>query len=437
MKWVFKILVIIISCTDIYSQWSWTELNTGVSVQLNSASSLSVGWQNDPVWACGYNGTVIRSTNSGQNWQNVSGNGLPNNITLFNIFIIDANTALTAGNINAYTFVFKTTTGGSNWFQVFEQANGHINAIWMTSIFNGLMVGNPIDGGRWSLWKTSDAGVTWDSTALFLQPSGYEIGFNNSLFSRQSEFWFGANNNRIYYSFNYGANWVAVITPEPNIYAIWFSYPYGTLGYAGGSSLLKTTSTGWSWDTVNSAGIGTFGGITGSCPPYIVWYVRSDNKIYRGYPGWNNWVVEYTAASGIYKFITEDRNSCGSGNVYAVKSNGGITRSYYLFEGIKVLSSNIPENFSLPQNYPNPFNPVTKIKFAIPLSRGVSAGRGVLVSLVIYDVLGREIATLVNEQLSPGTYEAEWDGSNFASGVFFYKLTTSDYTETKKMVLIK
>jgi hypothetical protein len=105
--------------------------------------------------------------------------------------------------------------------------------------------------------------------------------------------------------------------------------------------------------------------------------------------------------------------------------------------GIKSNNFNIPDNFSLSQNYPNPFNPVTKIKFTVPLSRGVPEGRGASVNLKIYDILGREIATLVNEPLSPGAYEVEWDASNYPSGVYFYKLITAGYTETRKMVLVK
>lgn len=105
----------------------------------------------------------------------------------------------------------------------------------------------------------------------------------------------------------------------------------------------------------------------------------------------------------------------------------------------------VPNNFSLSQNYPNPFNPTTKIKFDIPLSRGVSEGRGVFVSLTIYDILGREVATLVNEELKPGSYEYEWGGSNFASGVYFYQIIVSDpetssgftFKQTKRMVLLK
>ena len=103
----------------------------------------------------------------------------------------------------------------------------------------------------------------------------------------------------------------------------------------------------------------------------------------------------------------------------------------------------IPVSFSLSQNYPNPFNPVTKIKFGIPtplnppFAKGGTAKPGGFVKLIIYDVLGREVATLVNEQLTPGTYEAEWDGTDYPSGVYFYKLTAGDYTESRKMILIK
>jgi hypothetical protein len=111
------------------------------------------------------------------------------------------------------------------------------------------------------------------------------------------------------------------------------------------------------------------------------------------------------------------------------------------FIGIKNVSSEVPESFSLFQNYPNPFNPATKIRFDIPSL--VRRGAG-LVVLKVYDILGREVVTLVKEQLSPGTYEVEWDGSNLSSGVYYYRLTvrqagssTGDYTETKKMVLIK
>ncbi len=95
--------------------------------------------------------------------------------------------------------------------------------------------------------------------------------------------------------------------------------------------------------------------------------------------------------------------------------------------------SGITRQFTSTKNYPNPFNPTTKIQFSIP----VGTGRDLSVHLKVFDVLGREVATLVNEQLKPGTYEAEWNASNYAGGIYFYRLVVDDYTETNKMVLIK
>ncbi len=89
----------------------------------------------------------------------------------------------------------------------------------------------------------------------------------------------------------------------------------------------------------------------------------------------------------------------------------------------------LPNSYSLSQNYPNPFNPTTKIRFALPKSS--------IAKLVVYDMLGREVETIVNEQLNAGTYEADWSADKFSSGIYYYKLVAGDYTETKKMILMK
>ncbi|HWA06279.1 MAG TPA: T9SS type A sorting domain-containing protein [Ignavibacteria bacterium] len=106
--------------------------------------------------------------------------------------------------------------------------------------------------------------------------------------------------------------------------------------------------------------------------------------------------------------------------------------------GIQPISSDIPEKFSLSQNYPNPFNPATKINFSIPKShlplRGPDTER---VILKIFNALGNEMTILVNQQLTPGTYSVEWDASNHPSGLYFYRLTSGNFTETKRMILIK
>jgi len=107
--------------------------------------------------------------------------------------------------------------------------------------------------------------------------------------------------------------------------------------------------------------------------------------------------------------------------------------------GIKKLYENIPEEYHLYQNYPNPFNPTTKIRFSVPTPPQPSPKRreNNIVNLIIYDILGREVQIIVNDQLSPGTYEVEFDGSNYPSGIYYYSLSAGNFFESKKMVLIK
>ncbi|HEX2786589.1 MAG TPA: S41 family peptidase [Ignavibacteria bacterium] len=102
--------------------------------------------------------------------------------------------------------------------------------------------------------------------------------------------------------------------------------------------------------------------------------------------------------------------------------------------GISVQNSEMPLKFSLKQNYPNPFNPTTKIKFEIP---SLNIGANLNIKLAIYDLLGREVSVLVNEKLEAGIYEYSWDGGSFSSGLYFYKLESDNFTETKKMLLLK
>ncbi len=97
--------------------------------------------------------------------------------------------------------------------------------------------------------------------------------------------------------------------------------------------------------------------------------------------------------------------------------------------GIQSISSEVPAQFSLEQNYPNPFNPSTNIKVNIPKSSSVK--------LTVFDILGRESAVLLNGKLGAGIFNVTWDGAGFPSGVYFYKLETDGFAETKKMVFIK
>jgi hypothetical protein len=107
----------------------------------------------------------------------------------------------------------------------------------------------------------------------------------------------------------------------------------------------------------------------------------------------------------------------------------GGTVSALCLTAVEPNSNEIPSEFSLGQNYPNPFNPKTIIKLHIAEYRAVT--------LKVYDLLGKEAAVLINKEMQPGTYEVEFDGANYPSGVYFYTVQAGDFIETKKMILVK
>ncbi len=153
----------------------------------------------------------------------------------------------------------------------------------------------------------------------------------------------------------------------------------------------------------------------------LIKYNSSGNLVWTAY--------YYGGSGGVATAIALDRNN----NLYVT---GGVSQKMLTVKfsqtltGIGQVGSEIPEQFSLSQNYPNPFNPNTVIRYSLSV-----AG---MTNLKIFDVLGKEIATLVNEQMKPGTYEVEFNATNYPSGVYFYSLyLNGELRDSKKMVLIK
>lgn len=435
-----KILLIIfislIFNLNLFSQ-IWTEQVSGVTTQLTSVSVIDY----NNAWICGYSGVVLRTTNAGINWLNVS-TGIPNTVSLINVFGVSDQVALVAGYTGSNTWVWRTSNAGANWTQVFTQA-GFINAVWMSSASNGIMEGDPV-GGRWTLFKTTNGGVSWDSSGMYLPQAATETGFNNSFLWLPPRIWFGTNNSRIYYSSNNGLTWSAKSTgTEINSYAIFFYSNGNPSGVAGGATLLQSNDTGYTWSAFTSLGTGNFGGFTGYFIPVEnnMWiqqlkYVRSSNIVYSAFsPG--GWIAEYTAPAGTYRHISMNRQNWGGiGMTYAVRNNGGITRCTCPVSGLTRTSEEVPDNFVLNQNFPNPFNPATNIPFELPY-------RSVL-KIAIYNSAGQLIEELYNGNLGEGKYNITWDGSKYSSGIYFYTmivtksaLINQKYVETKKMVMIK
>jgi type IX secretion system substrate protein/Kelch motif protein len=168
----------------------------------------------------------------------------------------------------------------------------------------------------------------------------------------------------------------------------------------------------------------------------------SSNECYVFSPGLNTWTqqtnVPFNCANagigsvgysnGIWKLIIASGTQYPN-SPWIINNTQILTDTLCGPVGVTQNNSEIPENYSLSQNYPNPFNPTTNISYNVP--------KGSYVKLIVYDWVGREVTFLVNEYSKAGTYDIEFDGSNLSSGVYFYRIETGGFNDTKKMILIK
>ena len=424
------LLIIFVLCitSQSFSQltYGWSEQNSGTTVDLWTVSAAD----SNVAWIGGDSLKVLRTTNGGVNWSVISGiQGLTRAIIpIYNIFAIDANNAICAGSTAANTYVYKTTNGGANWTTVFSQSGGFIDNIYMYSATNGFKNGDPV-GGRFSLWKTTDGGNNWDSTGLYLPSSTGEYGVINNLFVDGSKFWMGIQGSfKDFYSTNYGSNWILQYPPD-NVNCFWSNNTASGLFMMGFYGLYITTNFGINWSLANGVpGTAYLCSLTGIGNEW--WLARNELSIFYSSNNGANWVTQYTVADKNFESLSKAR----SGKyIWAVRDGGKISR-YGIISGINTISQSVPSEFKLYQNYPNPFNPSTIIKFQIKDSR--------FVTLKVYDILGIEIATLINEKLTPGTYEVPFSINQFsdyriASGVFFYVIKAGNFLETKRMIYIK
>jgi hypothetical protein len=243
------------------------------------------------------------------------------------------------------------------------------------------------------------------------------------MFIAGNNIWFGTGNSKIYYSTNFGNTWTfSTTTGNTDVFGIAFN---GSTGFmAGNTSLMKSTNSGANWSGSYLPGNS---GVTTVCTSGgRFWAERSDTIFVSTNNGTSfafqdKGEVTYWSMS----FYTDGTAIRG----WAGQQNGRIDMYYEQLSGISNNNSDIPKEYSLSQNYPNPFNPSSKFKVQIAKLSDVK--------VTVFDVLGREVKTFVNGLLNPGIYEFEFDGTNFPSGVYFYKLESAQFSETKKMILIK
>ena len=372
---------------------NWTAINNGIPIQqILYLRGLTISGNN--IFAGFYfGGGIYRSTNDGNSWSICGG---------FNWDSVDIMCLASSGsNIFAGTsgyppyVVLRSTDYGNSWSSV---SNGLPNATINSIIISGtnIFVGTYMNG----VYRSNNNGGSW-----IFAGNGLPNQIVNCLASSGSNIFAGtdtAGTGGVYISTNYGGSWTQTSLNNTNVYGL----------LADGTNLFAGTGANLTAENLNIA----TGGVFLTTNNGTTWLDKSQGL------NTNNLLVAPLLIVNNY--------------IFAGTSQSVWRRSYQEIIGIQNMSAEIPSAFSLHQSYPNPFNPSTNIRFDIPKTSDVK--------LIIYDILGKEITTLVNEQLHPGAYEVEWDGSNYTSGVYFYKLETmpngrqaEGFSETKRMVLVK
>ncbi|MEO8209195.1 MAG: T9SS type A sorting domain-containing protein [bacterium] len=434
IKFFTIIFLSLLSCSQIYSQQYWLSQPSPTSSNLRTC--FFVDSLNG--WIGGDSGLMIRTTNKGQSWtfQNTGATYAIISMYFLNQrlgYAISWEIDNTPPNYYG-TRIFATSNGGNNWSNtLLRDTNLFINSVFFLDSLNGY-----IGGSEGKIFYTTNSGNNWklsvmDSGIVFGFPVR-EIKFHDS----QNGFAVGGVFDIagvIYKTINGGRNWgVTLVGPEP-VNDLYYIDSVNVIGMGGdfeyGSSKVTTTDGGEVWDyhefgffgIANSIGFRTKEegwaslGIVDS-------FLISTN-------GGSNWKLTGTPnGAKIYKlFFTDSRNG------WAVGNNGVILKYNSNLINISEHYFSIPDAITLYQNYPNPFNPFTVIIYQLTVSN--------YVSLKVYDVIGKEIATLVNQKQIAGSYSVDFDAGNYPSGIYFYGLraveesTGKEYSQTKKMIILK
>jgi photosystem II stability/assembly factor-like uncharacterized protein len=414
MKKLLKFIIIIFTISlfhnIVFSQWVQT--TSGTANFLTSVQSIT-GTIN---YAAGFSGTVLKSTNSGQTWSALTS---PSASNINRVFFPPTGSA-TTGWV-ATTGIYKSTNSGVNWVQ--QVATGTFSDLAFVDLNTGFAVRTNI------VIKTINGGTNFSSSNY---TSNTLVSANKIIhITGQTLMILGVDNTNdtsfVFKSTNMGVNWSQIFRTPGVFFEIKFLNANTGMMCGDNGIVRRTTNGGTAWTTVNTPASTDLMGIHFASSS-IFYMVGSSGVILKSTNTGLNWVTQtcpVTANLRAINVFPADDNGIivGAGGIILRTTNGGSITS------VIQNGSEIPENYSLSQNYPNPFNPSTKIKFNV-------AGTG-NVSIKVYDVMGKEIAELVNQNLTAGIYTADFDASALPSGTYFYRLTAGSFTETKKLVLIK
>jgi photosystem II stability/assembly factor-like uncharacterized protein len=442
---------------------SWVKQFTGFNFWFNSVQCVSenllsasgVDNPNSPTYPY-----ILTSTDAGTTWNNHT-RLISNPLFVQGIGVGNDQNAFICGSYNYPNFyIYKTSDGGTSWQQTYSSSNDELADIKVfdsnivfacgsRNYMDGLILKSTNNGQDWSshivssvysikdlalpdstgiyaftserVLKSTNMGQDWSTIYLPSYPDFKDIEFVSSDVGFVLGGWYPS---KIYKTTNGGTNWTSYdVTTSSDV--SFMSFPSQNVGYVGGySNLYKTTNGGVSWTQIYVPNEYTFNDIVfnDELNGWIIGY----NGIYHTSNGGQSWTKEFSKSGySLNMFGIKPLESLWVAGEACkiIRYNGDLTTS------VSDQNSYLPTQFALLQNYPNPFNPITKIRYDIATASQVT--------LKIYDVLGEEVITLVNEYVQPGRYTVDWNAESFASGVYLYTIQAGGFIQTKKMMLLK
>ncbi len=429
----------------LHAQW----VSAGTVSNIGTFPSISVVDANTAWIAGGPNGVpvVYRTTNGGTTWTAVGTSGL--SLEMYCVWGIDSSRAFvgnggSAGGAGGNAQYFRTTNGGAAWSLIGSTGGtgGFFNGIVFskTSPRFGIAQSDPPNGAGqpYFVSVTTDGGNTWTVTT---PPgvSGAASAQNSIVVVDEMFYGFGLNAgaSRVYVTSDGGTTWNIQSLGLTGSFVSGFAFSDDKQnGIACTNTSLptiaRTTNGGVTWSTIS---IGT--GVTGYCtmkwiPGTNICYLSGQTGGFKkSTDGGATWTTMTPTINGVWHMEFARIGNTAYG--YAIATTGAVYKVAEIVTDVAPTTS-LPERFALRQNYPNPFNPRTTIAYDVR--------ERVFVTIVVYNVLGQEVRTLVAHERDAGTYTTVWDGKDHAgldvpSGVYLYTMRAGASVQTRKMMLMR
>jgi len=324
----------------------------------------------------------------------------------------------------------RSINNGASWSSATNGLTG--TGAWVAPILSHPVTSGVFYTARQQVFKTSDWGASWAPISAGTSGTIREMAISKS----NPNIMYATSGSLIFKSTDGGYNYTSVTSGTPgrtitsvNIHPDSSNTAIITFSGFGAGKIYKTINGGANWvnisgslpDSPTNDGLIYYPGYSTS-----VYLIGMDIGVFMTTNYGTDWVE---LADGLPNTVAMHLDYNPVSNKVRIGTHGRGVWETSIIVSIVNYSNEVPAQFELKQNYPNPFNPSTQIKFSIPKEQHVS--------LKVYDILGKESAKLIEQDLKAGTYEVKFDGERLSSGLYFYTLRTEDFIQTRKMILVK